>query len=90
MLSRVSPAFCSNPQRSRETADSHLAGVHLPLQEAGTDHLVSEGEVVEEITGLLVYDAHRGFLQDLRLGGCMKTTGRVSRAEGSGNYRLLG
>ena len=51
---------------------THLAGVNSALQEASTEHAVSEGEVVQGSTHLLLYDAHGRLLQDVRLGGCQE------------------
>lgn len=61
-------------------AAPHLAGVDPALQEASADHPVCEGEVVERVARLLVYDAHPGPLQDVGLGSCKdRTTCRVLR-----------
>lgn len=48
----------------------YLAGVHLALQEAGTEHPVREGEAVEGAARLLVDDAHGRPLQSVGLRRC--------------------
>lgn len=52
------------------TLAAHLAGVHLPVQVAGTHHPVRERVAIQAGTQVLVQQFHCGFLKDLWLHHC--------------------
>ena len=59
---------------------AHLAGIHLPVQVAGTQHPVGERVAVQAGTQALVQQLHCGFLQRFWLDHCpgQRDTSRMS------------
>lgn len=70
----------------RRGPQAHLAGVHLPVQVAGTHHPVGERVPVQAGTQALVQQLHSGFLQRFWLHHCPGRGETGSMSPGATGY----